>query len=69
MQQSRPVSVKHSFYKKKGSTTTTYWNIMGIYVRGWFVLIIENEQDIIQLVKGDAWMMDVLVAAKSLNFA
>src|SRR5690606_967629 len=40
---------------------------MGIYVRGGFILRIENEQDIIQLVKDDAWMMDVLEAGKSLN--
>ena len=28
---------------------------------------IENEQDIIQLVKDDAWMMDILQNAKALH--
>jgi hypothetical protein len=34
---------------------------------GGLVLRIDNEQDIIQLVKEDKWMMGVLEAAKSLN--
>jgi len=40
---------------------------MRIYVRGGDRLKLQNEQDIIQLVKEDKWMMDILENARSLN--
>jgi len=40
---------------------------MGIYVREVMDLKLESEQDIIQLVKDDEWMMEILHNAKSLN--
>lgn len=42
-------------------------DIIRIYVREEIILILENEQDIIQLVKDDEWMMEILQNAKSLN--
>lgn len=39
----------------------------GIYVGGGKGLLIRNEQDIIQLVKEDEWMMDILHTVKSLQ--
>lgn len=35
-----------------------------MFVEG-IILKLENEQDIIQLVKDDEWMMDILETAKS----
>ncbi|MGF7047804.1 hypothetical protein J2T13_002310 [Paenibacillus sp. DS2015] len=36
-------------------------------IRGGIMLNTINEQDLIHLVKDDEWMMDILIAAKSLN--